>query len=169
MQGHWFLATALVGVITALIAEDADPIIIQNTSPSVPTGFYLRVDHAPAPGDFVTVRAVRVAPTYARLRHFTDPSDRFIKRVAAIEGDSVCARDGAVIVRGAIALPRETHDRESRSLPLWSGCRTLGPGELFLAGDTADSFDSRYWGPVVTDLVDGVWVPLRAPAGSGAR
>ena len=35
-----------------------------------------------------------------------------------------------------------------------------GADEVFLLGDTADSFDSRYWGPVRLTAIDGVWRPL---------
>lgn len=39
----------------------------------------------------------------------------------------------------------------------WRGCRDLADGEVLLLGDTDDSFDGRYWGPVSVDLIEGVW------------
>ncbi len=165
MRRHLLLVAALIGVVGALLCQGADPQIIHNASPSAPVGFYWRVRHSPAIGDFVTVQAARVAPDYARLRNFADPSDRFIKRVAAVGGDSVCARGNAVTIRETTSLPRAMRDRQGRTLPLWSGCRMLRPDEVFLAGDTPDSFDSRYWGPVPTQVVDGVWTPIQPPAG----
>jgi type IV secretory pathway protease TraF len=39
----------------------------------------------------------------------------------------------------------------------WRGCRVLADGEVLLLGDTADSFDGRYWGPVSVELIEGVW------------
>jgi type IV secretory pathway protease TraF len=39
----------------------------------------------------------------------------------------------------------------------WRGCRVLAHGEVLLLGDTDDSFDGRYWGPVSADLIEGVW------------
>lgn len=39
----------------------------------------------------------------------------------------------------------------------WRGCRVLAEGEVLLLGDTADSFDGRYWGPVRVELIEGVW------------
>lgn len=37
---------------------------------------------------------------------------------------------------------------------------TLAVDEVFLMGDTPDSFDSRYFGPVNTADIEGVWRPV---------
>ncbi len=42
----------------------------------------------------------------------------------------------------------------------WQGCRVLAEGEVLLLGDTADSYDGRYWGPVSVELIEGVWRKL---------
>ncbi|MFW2345454.1 MAG: S26 family signal peptidase [Brevundimonas mediterranea] len=42
-------------------------------------------------------------------------------------------------------------------MPQWSDCRRLAADEVFLVGDTAGSFDSRYFGPVRTAEVIGVY------------
>ncbi len=133
--------------------------VLLNSSPSVPTGLYIRVDDPAALGSFVTVRAVDVAPGYASSRGFTDAGDRFIKRVAAMEGATVCA-EGAVATVGALEVPRQSHDSSGRVLPSWSGCHVLEENELFLMGDTSDSFDSRYFGIVTVSDIEGVWRPL---------
>lgn len=39
----------------------------------------------------------------------------------------------------------------------WRGCRILGADEVLLLGDTPDSFDGRYWGPINVRLIEGVW------------
>lgn len=134
--------------------------VLYNPSPSVPSGFYLRTDRALARGTTVTVRAVDVAPSYAAARDFTDAGDRFIKRVAAAAGDEVCASGAVVSVNGASVVSREARDAAGRALPTWSGCRILGADEILLLGDTPDSFDGRYWGPISRRLVEGVWWPI---------
>lgn len=152
--------SALAIVAAIALTARVDPVLIFNASPSVPAGFYLRTDAPPAPGAFVTVRAAAVAPAYARARGFSDASDRFIKRVAAGGGENVCAH-GDTVSLGARVVTRASHDNSGRALPRWTGCRTLAADEVFLIGDTPDSFDSRYWGPIAISTIDGVWSPLR--------
>jgi len=149
-------AIALLGV-TSVNARDW---LIYNHTPSVPTGWYVRSAGEIVPGALVTVRAQDVAPDYAEARNFTDAGDRFIKRIAANDGDSVCADGDAIRINDRTVAHRAAHDSQGRALPHWSGCRTLGTGEVFLMGDTPDSFDSRYFGPVSVADIEGVWRKL---------
>jgi conjugative transfer signal peptidase TraF len=150
----------LVVACAALVTAHAQPVVIYNPSQSVPSGFYLRSGEPPRRGAFVTVTAVEVAPEYASLRGYADRSDRFLKRIAAIEGQLVCAEGETISIDGAEVATRTERDAEGRTLQSWDGCRRLGAGELFLLGDTDDSFDGRYWGPVAIDLIEGVWTPI---------
>lgn len=79
-----------------------------------------------------------------------------LKRIAAVEGDQVCARDGTVRTPGrqVRALDR---DRQGAALPAWRECRVMAPDEVFLLGDTPGSFDSRYFGPVLREEAKGVY------------
>ncbi len=150
----------LVVACAALMTAHAQPVVIYNPSQSVPSGFYLRSSESPRRGDFVTVAALEVAPEYAALRGYADPTDRFLKRVAATAGQLVCAENEIISIDGEDVATRIERDAEGRMLPRWDGCRRLGDGELFLLGDTDDSFDGRYWGPVAIDLIEGVWAPI---------
>lgn len=149
------------GAVALLAAAELNrrDVVLFNATPSVPTGLYVRSDAPVREGAFVTVRAADVATDYAVMRHFTDTGDRFIKRVAAREGDQVCAEGERVSV-GAETLTRATHDSAGRALPTWEGCHVLHEGEVFLLGETADSFDSRYFGIVREDAIEGVWKRL---------
>ncbi|MGH6997913.1 MAG: S26 family signal peptidase, partial [Phenylobacterium sp.] len=61
--------------------------------------------------------------------------------------DVVCANGRSVTTpRRGVLL--HGYDSQGRPLPAWSGCRSLGPGQVFLLGDSSDSFDARYFGPV---------------------
>lgn len=131
--------------------------VIYNGSPSVPVGFYVRDQRPVGLGAYVTLRAEDAAPAYAQFRDFTDRTDRFIKRVAATGGARICADGDRVILADGAVLDRASRDAAGHALPAWQGCRTLGADEIFLVGDTANSFDSRYWGPVRRDVIDGVW------------
>lgn len=155
----------ILGVSGAALAAPRPPaLLIYNRSPSVPIGFYLRSDAEPSVGSFVTVSTSAVAPAYTALRNYSDRSDRFIKRIAAVAGDHVCARGDRVAVGRHTVLMRQVRDGQGRALPAWSECRALRAGEFFLAGDTDDSFDSRYWGPVSISDIDGVWRRVGHPA-----
>lgn len=150
----------LVGLVCcaglAAFAAHAPTALIYNRSPSVPVGFYARASATPALGAFVTVRASAVAPDYAAARNYSDRTDRFIKRVAAMGGELVCAEGDAVRV-GNRTIRRAARDGAGRALPRWTGCRLLRGNEVLLLGDTADSFDGRYWGPTRVGAIDGVW------------
>lgn len=136
-------------------------VLLFNPSNSVPSGLYVRHDEPIARGAFVTVRALDVAPSYATARGFADPGDRVLKRVAAEAGDRVCAMGARLTINGVPAATRQSHDNAGRKLPRWSGCRSLAEEEVFLLGDTDDSFDGRYWGPTPRRHIEGVWRPLR--------
>ncbi|MDZ4689839.1 S26 family signal peptidase [Terricaulis sp.] len=150
-------------VPAALVAASGDGLrdrILYNPSNSISRGFYARIDGSIDRGALVTVRALDVSPAYAAMRDFTDPRDRFIKRVAATSGQVVCARGGDLFIDGELAARRAQYDAEGRRLPTWSGCRTLNTDGILLLGDTPDSFDGRYWGPISRRLVEGVWRPF---------
>jgi conjugative transfer signal peptidase TraF len=145
-------------VISVSGARDA---VLYNPSHSIPEGFYVRASGPLASGAIVTVRAVDVSPNYAALRDFTEPGDRFIKRVVAARGQVICGRGGEIAIDGISVVHRLERDAAGRDLPRWEGCRVLGQGEFLLLGDTADSFDGRYWGPVSAQAIEGVWRPLQ--------
>ncbi|MBX9746400.1 MAG: S26 family signal peptidase [Hyphomonadaceae bacterium] len=144
----------------AVASVNARDWLVYNHTPSVPTGWYVRSADEIVPGALVTVRAQDVAPDDAAVRRFTDAGDRFIKRIAAIDGDSVCAEAEVIRINDRTVAHRATHDSQGRVLPHWRGCRTLSADEIFLMGDTPDSFDSRYFGPVSIDHIEGVWRKL---------
>jgi conjugative transfer signal peptidase TraF len=150
------LAALLAGAITVAQLPNQ---ILYNPSPSIPRGFYLRTNNTVEIGAIVTVRAIDAAPAYARERDFTDPTDRFIKRVAAVDRDEVCTDGPRMTINDGEPFRRAERDSEGRELPRWSGCRAL-QNEVLLLGDTPDSFDGRYWGPISVDDIEGVWKPI---------
>ena len=160
-RGILKLLLVCAAAITAVAAAQANTSdwILYNATPSIPRGWYLRTRDDIVIGAMATVRARNVAPGYAASRDFTDAGDRFIKRVAAVAGTRVCAHAETVTI-GSETFPRERTDSAGRELPTWEGCHVLGRGEVFLRGDTPDSFDSRYFGIVRENQIEGVWEPL---------
>jgi conjugative transfer signal peptidase TraF len=151
-----FLTFALCLGIGFVAVSKVSDVVVYNASPSMPQGIYVRMHSPIVRQSIVTVRARDVALNYATARRFTDANDRFLKRVVALDGDVVCALGARVTINHTITLQRRTVDNGGRALPTWSGCRRLND-QVFLIGDTADSFDGRYWGPVASDLIEGVW------------
>ena len=133
--------------------------IVFNHSPSIPEGFYVRIQMPIAVGAIVTVRARDAAPQAAQLRHFLGSRDRFIKRVAAVGGQRVCG-DGTRIFVDGVARRSVLRVSNWPSLRGWKGCRILRANEVLLLGDSVDSFDGRYWGPIDAHSIEGVWRPV---------
>ena len=140
MRRRWpILAVASAAALAALAAlalPAAEDRLLYNHTPSVPVGFYLRTDAPLERGSFVTVRAIDVAPAMAAARGFNGPRDRFIKRVAALAGDHICARGDAVTLNGGLSYDHRGYDSTGAALPAWEACRVLGPDEVLILGDT---------------------------------
>lgn len=147
---------SVVGLTAALALQPATPLLLINETTSLPRGVYARQTGAPVRrGATVALPQPERARPY--LRRLGAPTDMaLLKRVAAVGGDHVCA-DGRRLIAPFRTVAVRSADRAGRPLPAWRGCRSLASDELLLLGDTADSFDSRYFGPVREDEVLGVY------------
>ncbi len=124
------------------------PLLIWNASSSSPLGLYAisRIGH-PIVGDLIVAWAPPAARRLAARRNYLPADVPIIKRVAAVQGDRVCAKRSLVLINGHAASLRRSSDREGRPLPWWNGCKVLGKGELFLLSrHAALAFDGRYFG-----------------------
>lgn len=126
-----------------------------NETTSLPRGVYRRTDEPIARGAIVALHPPPDARAYlAGLG--ASPQARLLKRVAATRGEVVCRRGLQVTwPRGAVTALAA--DRRGRPLAEWRGCRRLAGDQVFVLGDSALSFDSRYFGPVRRVAVDGVY------------
>jgi len=91
-----------------------------------------------------------------------DPTKDFIKRVVGIPGDTVAVKDGMLYLNGAPApTPPGTHyvvppDQRDSSQRDSMDPITLQANQYFMMGDNRDrSYDSRFWGPITRDEVEG--------------
>jgi signal peptidase I len=88
---------------------------------------------------------------------FAPPGDdaaQVVKRVVAVAGDRVETREGRLYVNGRLASPPQGEGAATEDLDdqVW----TIGPDQLFLAGDNRpNSRDSRFYGPVAVGRVQG--------------
>lgn len=155
------------GWAAILVAAGAAPLLpmaagamptlaLVNETRSLPRGLYVRRF-----GEDVrrggTAAAEQPATARPYLESLGAPADMLLlKRVAAVGGDRVCREGGRVITPigdvGVLA-----RDRRGFTLAAWTGCRRLDADEVFLLGDAAESFDSRYFGPVDRRQLRGVF------------
>jgi type IV secretory pathway protease TraF len=150
------IISAILGATGLVMFAKAapDPWLV-NESASLPRGLYLRTPVAPALGQIVAVTPPPAARSYLAALG-ARPDARLLKRVVATSGDVVCRNGQAMAWPRGIRLAR-SRDRRGRPLPVWAGCRRLDVGEVLVMGDTAASFDSRYFGPVPSSAIQGVY------------
>ena len=155
------LGVTLLGVLATSASLVPTPRLVWNASASAPVGFYWRVAGRPFQGDLVLAWAPLWARRLAAERGYLPFSLPLLKRVAAVEGQVVCASGDAISIEGRLVAHRLASDRMDRPLPRWEGCETLRAGEFFLLmADVPDSFDGRYFGITERRDIIGRLVPL---------
>jgi type IV secretory pathway protease TraF len=141
------LSLVLCGVLLAIGSfVAAFPLFVWNFTRSAPIGLYLIERGEWSVGDRV---AVRPSPLLARMladRQVLKSGRVLIKTVAAGAGDRVCRLANTVSINGVAVATTKERAQRGDPLPTWSGCVRLSEGEVFLLGETAASFDGRYWG-----------------------
>ena len=148
---RWRAVVVVVGLVAAVVVARltvCDPVRVSSGSmaPTICTGDVVVVDHlAPdrglAVGDIVT---------------FPSPLDggELIKRVVATSGQSVEIADAVLLVDGQ-AVPEPYVDPRTID-GLYFGPVTVPAGAVFVLGDDREvSVDSRAYGPVPVDNIDG--------------
>lgn len=149
VTGFAFGAVALIA--TAIVPPT--PRLVWNASASAPTGLYwVEPDVSVGLGDMVVARLAAPWREFASVRHYLPANVPLVKRVAAVAGSTVCARDDAIFVNRRRVATRLGHDVHGRTLPWWTGCRRLSGRQVLLLTPAPDSFDGRYFG--VTDGAD---------------
>lgn len=139
-----------------------------NLSSSVPPGIYREDGGIIARGDCV-LSCIPADAAYVALERgyvgwggcpfHTAPVG---KLAAGIPGDKARISKSGIEING-LALAKSTPlaaDAEGRKLAPYSLDRTLEDGEYLLAGTSAQSYDSRYFGPAGKDDVKGRIKPL---------
>jgi conjugative transfer signal peptidase TraF len=157
-------ATMLGGAV--LIAVPAwighRPQFIWNASASIPVGLYrVEPDDRIGIADIAVVMPPKPLASFLAARGYLPNGVPLLKHVLALGGQTVCRRRTAIIVRGVTYGHARERDSRGRPLPVWQGCRVIANGDVFLMNrDAADSFDSRYFGPLPLTSIIGRAVPL---------
>lgn len=140
--GLYIIALAIVLPLRLFIFQ---PFLVSGDSmePNFHTGDYLLIDEIsyafkiPQRGDVVI------------LKYPNNPSQKFIKRIVGLPGETVIVRDGNVYIQQeniVFQLDESSYLKDSRKTP-GEVTMPLGKGEYFVLGDNrAFSLDSRIWG-----------------------
>ena len=156
-----YLAVAGLSIgLVLMAAPNGDPILVWNATPSVKIGFYRISSRSPTRGDIAAVRLPTRAARLADGRGYVPRHALLLKPTAAVGGDRVCRWHTRILINSAFRSAASTHDRAGRLLPSWFGCRRLRAGDVFILGQSTDSFDSRYFGVVPAPRVVGQAIPL---------
>jgi type IV secretory pathway protease TraF len=87
-----------------------------------------------------------------------------MKRLAAMSGDIVILSPNGVRING-ILYPKSrplSRDAEHNAIPrmIIDGTYQLAPRTIWLMGDSSNSWDSRYYGPIPLSSMLGIGTPL---------
>ncbi len=160
----WVCALTVGAALAAQVT--AQPLVLYNGSPSEPEGLYVRDPGPPRVGRLIAFHPPDAARAYVQAHMPAIARGSILKTVVATQGDRVCAEAGGVAVNGRLLGAAAPRDRQGRALPQWRECRALAAGEAFVfSGRIPNSFDSRYYGPVTSRDLVGVYRPLRGPGG----
>ncbi|MBB6192799.1 conjugative transfer signal peptidase TraF [Sphingobium wenxiniae] len=170
---RYAIATAIAASVSAasfvaVAIADPRPRVVWNASASAPIGLYrIHTDHDPAIGALVAVTPPGHLARWLSARGYLPEGVPLLKHVAAKAGQRVCRIGAVVSVDARPVATARARDGKGRPLPIWRGCRTLKPGEIFLLNPSVpDSLDGRYFDPLPTSAVIGRATPLhlRAPS-----
>ena len=136
--------------------------LVWNLTPSAPAGLY-RIERKDwNVGDRVAVLPSADLAADLDERGVLRNGKLLIKRVAGAAGDTVCRQHDEVSINGRIVAVAKASGSDGAPLPSWHGCATLNDAQVFLLGDTADSYDGRYFGVTSANDVIGRAVNLIA-------
>jgi signal peptidase I len=84
---------------------------------------------------------------------------RYLKPIAAIEGDAVEIKTGYPVTINGKELPNT--EAQPNTTPWPDGKYTVKPGEVWVFSSyNARSYDSRYFGPLSVSTIQGEAIPL---------
>ena len=164
LTSHWAIsAVGAAGLVMVALSAflRPTPLLLYNPSPSEPIGFYRFTTATPAPGQLISFKVPELGRAYAAQHLAYVLRYSILKEIAAGQGSTVCADHAVLSIDGRARAKIADHDRQGAQLPHWQGCRRLGAGEYFVFSNRIpNSYDSRYYGPVSSRQVLGVYAPL---------
>ncbi len=157
------LTTGCALALMALSGElGKHPLVFWNSTASVPRGLYLVTQATKLKrGDLVSAWLPTETRALAAERRYLPLTVPIIKPVFALSGDTICATESAVVVSGIEVAQKRKSDTAGRSMPSWTGCKSLAIDQVFLLSThRPDSFDGRYFGPTERSEIIAVLRPV---------
>jgi conjugative transfer signal peptidase TraF len=162
-KGGAILALVMaLGIAGLLKPADHSNDRLINDSASVPLGLWSRAAAPVEKGAVIGFRPPPAAIGYvaahmpAYLHH-----KLILKYVVAMAGDRICREGASFTVDGRELGKASSTDAQGAALPAWTGCSTLGPGEVAVFSNRIpNSFDSRYYGAIPASNIVGVYRPV---------
>jgi conjugative transfer signal peptidase TraF len=155
--------TAIIAAVLLLSTiGEVSPRYIWNASNSVPLGLYrLQSVTKLTVTDLVAVRPPDVLAAFLDRNGYLPIGVPMLKRVVALPGQTVCRSGLAITVDNIDVGQARERDGRGRPLPSWQGCRVVADGDIFVMNrQSADSLDSRYFGPLPASAVIGRVAPV---------
>jgi conjugative transfer signal peptidase TraF len=140
-------AASMAAIVTlALPTRAGSAQFVWNLSPSAPKGLYRIERGGWNVGDRVAVLPSPVLAADLAASGILRNGKLLIKQVAAATGDKVCRQHDVVSVNGNVVANAQAMGSDGAPLPSWQECVLLDDAQVFLLGDTAESYDGRYFG-----------------------
>ncbi len=156
-----FTTIVAAGLLLSTV-EGTAPYYIWNAPHSVPLGLY-RVQPTTRliVTELVAVRPPDLLAAFLDLNGYLPFGIPMLKRVLALPGQTVCRNGLKIAVDNIDVGEARERDGRNRPLPVWHGCRVIADGDVFVMNwQSADSLDSRYFGPLPASAIIGRAVPV---------
>jgi conjugative transfer signal peptidase TraF len=154
--------TITAAVLLLSTAVGTTPRYIWNASSSVPIGLYrLQPTTRLTVTELVAVQPSGLLAAFLELNGYLPIGVPMLKRVLALPGQTVCRNGLTIAVDGIDVGEARERDGRGRPLPAWHGCHVIADGDVFVMNwQSADSLDSRYFGPLLASAIVGRAVPV---------
>lgn len=132
--------------------------IFFNNSPSVPVGFYWKQNQDIFfKGNIVFFKVPDKTRRFLTEQNLIKEENKYIlKKIGATEGDHILIKDKKLYINSELIYEVIEHTFNGVPLnPIESLDYTLKKGEYFLIGDLKESYDSRYFGIVKEEELEG--------------
>jgi conjugative transfer signal peptidase TraF len=164
MKGRLVTIVITFGAVALIMSTmgESRPAYIWNASKSVPIGLYeLQPVGRLAVTQLVAVRPPEPLATFLDLNGYLPIGVPMLKHVLALPGQTVCRKGLTISVDAIDVGDALSRDSRGRPLPVWQGCHSVEPDELFLMNwQSEDSLDGRYFGFVPNSSVIGKALPV---------